>query len=86
MQGFYCRYFLVPKKTGGLRMHRGDAVTHVNNQTSVTVCKAGRLVHLNRFEGRLLPRHSDPQTQEIPAFVIPKVTLPVQPSPVSAIL
>ena len=39
-------------------------------------------VHLNRFEGRLLPRHSDPQRQEIPAFLVPRVTLPVQPSPV----
>ena len=63
-------------------MHRGDAVSHVNNQTSVTVCKAGRLVDLNRFEGRLLPRHSDPQTQEIPVFLVTRVTLLVQPSPV----
>ena len=35
-----------------------------------------------RLEGRILPRHSDPKTQEIPAFLIPRVTLPVQPSPV----
>ena len=27
-------------------MHRGEAVSHVNNQTRVTVCKTGRLVHL----------------------------------------
>ena len=89
MQGFYSRYFLVPKKTGGLRpildlalFNKCIAERPFHMFTIRRVLQCVKPVHLNRFEGRLLPRHSDPQAQEIPAFLIPRVTLPVQPSPV----
>ena len=59
MQGFYSRYFLVPKKTGGLRQILDLALfnkciaerpVHMLTIRRVLVCETRRLVHLYRFE------------------------------------
>ncbi len=88
--GFYSPYFIVPKKSGGLRpiLNLGSArlepgpsqapVQNAHTETHLWVRPSPRLVCSDRPEGRVLP-HVDPSApQAIPAVCVRRTGISVQ--------
>ncbi len=88
--GFYSPYFIVPKKSGGLRpildLRKGSLelgpsqapVQNTHTETHFWVRPSTRLVCSDRPEGRVLPRVNPSAPQAIPAVCVRRTGISVQ--------
>ncbi|KAF0027027.1 hypothetical protein F2P81_019768 [Scophthalmus maximus] len=63
-----------------------EAVPHAHHKACLGMCALRRLVRIHRFERLVFPCPNRPQAQEIPAFLVQRSPVPIQPFPLDDLL